>query len=212
MRFAVLLVGILASAALETDALAKDTTAPAEITATGIKPFDDVFMQAKDIQTNLTTSKTKLQTANDDVNTSLGLAKGTPFKDALADLNKKADGKVKVAMTGKTPTLTAQDGCPDNVKASIDATNKAATEISSVVDNMATLTTQAQALVDQTAAFPGQVPSMAKDAGIKVTEVPKATKTVKSNITIVSQTPSQVKAVSDQAVSMLDAVASTFPK
>jgi hypothetical protein len=211
MRIAVLLVGLLASAALDTAAFAKDA-APAEITATGIKPFDDVFMQAKDIQTNLTTSKAKLQTANDDVNTSLGLAKGTPFKDALADLNKKADGKVKVAMTGKTPTLTAQDGCPDNVKASIDATNKAVSEISAVVDNMATLSTQAKALVDQTAAFPGQVPSMAKDAGIKVTEVPKATKTVKSNIGIVGQTPAQVKAVSDEAVSMLDAVASTFPK
>ena len=211
MRFAVLLVGLLASAVFDTAASAKDT-APPEITATGIKEFDDVFMQAKDIQTNLTTSKTKLQTANEDVNSSLGLAKGTPFKDAMADLNKKADGKVKVAMTGKTPTLTAADGCPDNVKASVDATNKAAGEISGVVDNMATLATQSQALVEQSAQFVEKAPDAIKNSGISVTQVPKVTKTIKTNVGIVQQTPGQAKALGAEATGMLDAVASTFPK
>ena len=211
MRIAVLLVGILASAVFDTTAFAKDT-APTEISATGIKEFDDVFMQAKDIQTNLTTSKTKLQTANDDVNSSLGLAKGTPFKDALADLDKKAGGKVTVLMTGKTPTLAAADGCPENVKGAIDTTNKAVSDISSVADDMAKLASQSQALADQTAAFPAKAPDAAKNSGLGVTEIPKATKTVKSNVTIVSKTPGQVKALGDEATSMLDAVASTFPK
>ena len=211
MRIAVFVAALAGAFAFETSAFAKDT-APAEITATGIKEFDDVFMQAKDIQTNLTTSRTKLQTANENVNSSLGLAKGTPFKDAMADLNKKADGKVKVAMTGKTPTLTAMDGCPDNVKASVDATNKAAGEISAVVDNMATLTTQTKELAEKTAKFPGQVPDAAKNSNISVTQIPKVTKTVKTNVTIVEQTPGQVKALGDEATSMLDAIASTFPK
>jgi hypothetical protein len=215
MRFAVLFAGLVASAiALDTVAVAKDSkdAATVEIAATGIKPFDEVFMQAKDIQSNLTSSKAKLQTANDNVNSSLGLAKGTPFKDALADLNKKADGKVKVLITGKTPTLTAEDGLPDNVKASVDTTNKAISEISSVVESLAQVPAQSQALADQTAAFPGQVNAkLITDSGLKVTDVPKVTKTVKSNVTIVSQTPAQAKAVSDQAVSMLDSVASTFP-
>jgi hypothetical protein len=46
MRIAVLLVGFLASAVFDTAAVAKDT-APPEITATGIKEFDDVFMQGQ---------------------------------------------------------------------------------------------------------------------------------------------------------------------
>jgi methyl-accepting chemotaxis protein len=211
MRIAVLLVGLFASAAFDTAASAKDT-APPEITATGIKDFDDVFMQAKDIQTNLTTSKTKLQTANDDVNTSLGLTKGTPFKDAMADLNKKADGKVKVAMTGKTPTLTAADGCPANVKASVDATNKAVGEISAVVDNMATLASQSEELAKQSEQFVEKAPEAISKSGISVTQVPKVTKTVKTNVGIVEQTPGQVKALGAEATGMLDAVASTFPK
>ena len=211
MRIAVLLVGLLASAAFDTTAMAKDT-APAEITATGVQSVDDVFMKAKDIQMNLTTSKSKLQKANDDVNSSLGLAKGTPFKDALADLNKKADGKVKVAMTGKTPTLTAQDGCPDNVKASIDVTNKAIGEISSVADDMAALSPQAQALADESAKLVTDIPSVAKNSGLGITEIPKFTKTVKSDATIVAQTPAQAKALAEEAKSMLDAVMSTFPK
>jgi hypothetical protein len=211
MRIAVLLVGLLASAAFDTAAFAKDT-APPEITATGIKDFDEVFMQAKDIQTNLTTSKSKLQTANDDVNSSLGLAKGTPFKDAMADLNKKADGKVKVAMTGKTPTLTAQEGCPANVKASVDATNKAASQISAVVDNMVTLEQQSEELVEKSEHFVEKAPEAISNSGISVTQVPKVTKTVKTNVGIVEKTPGQVKALGDEATSMLDAVASTFPK
>ena len=56
MRIAVLFVGLLASAAFDPTAMAKDT-APAEISATGVQELDDVFMKAKDIQTNLTTSK-----------------------------------------------------------------------------------------------------------------------------------------------------------
>ena len=206
MRFAVLLLGLLASAA----AVAKEVAT--EIAATGIKPFDEVFMQAKDIQTNLTSSKAKLQTANDNVDSSLGLAKGTPFADAMKDLNTKANGKVKVAMNGKMPTLTAEDGCPDNVKASVDTANKAFVEIGAVADNLAQVPAQAQALADQAAGFPGQVNAkLITDSGLKVTDVPKVTKTVKANLTIVAQTPTQAKAIGDQAVSMLDSVASTFP-
>jgi len=211
MRIAVLLVGLLASAVFDTAAFAKDT-APPEITATGIKEFDDVFMQAKDIQTNLTTSQGKLQTANDDVNSSLGLTKGTPFKDAMADLNKKADGKIKVAMTGKTPTLTAADGCPDNVKASIDATNKAVGQISAVVDNMGELEKQSEELVKQSEQFVEKAPAAISNSGISITSAPKVTKTIKTNVGIVEKTPGQVKALGDEATSMLDAVASTFPK
>jgi hypothetical protein len=211
MRIAVLLVGLLASAVFDTAAFAKDT-APPEITATGIKEFDDVFMQAKDIQTNLTTSKGKLQTANDDVNSALGLTKGTPFKDAMADLNKKADGKVKVAMTGKTPTLTAADGCPDNVKASVDATNKAVGQISSVGDDMVTLEKQSEELVKQSAQFVEKAPEAISNSGISVTQVPKVTKIIKTNVGIVQQTPGQAKALGAEATGMLDAVASTFPK
>jgi len=211
MRIAVLLVGLLASAVFDTAAFAKDT-APPEITATGIKEFDDVFMQAKAIQTNLTTSKGKLQTANDDVNSALGLTKGTPFKDAMADLNKKADGKVKVAMTGKTPTLTAADGCPDNVKASVDATNKAVGQISSVGDDMVTLEKQSEELVKQSAQFVEKAPEAISNSGISVTQVPKVTKIIKTNVGIVQQTPGQAKALGAEATGMLDAVASTFPK
>jgi hypothetical protein len=215
MRFAVLFAGLVASAiAFETVASAKDSkdTVAAEIQTTGIKPFDEVFLQAKDIQTNLTGSKAKLQTANDNVDSSLGLAKGTPFADAMKDLNAKANGKVKVAVNGKMPTLTAEEGCPENVKASVDTANKAFVEIGAVADNLAQVPAQAQALADQAAQFPGQISAkLITDSGLKVTDVPKVTKTVKANLTIVAQTPAQAKAVGDQAVSMLDSVASTFP-
>ena len=136
----------------------------------------------------------------------------TKPKALIGEIEKGPHGKVKVAMTGKTPTLTAQEGCPDNVKDSINATNKAAGEISEVVDNMATLAKESQELADQSAKFVEKAPEAISNSGISVTQVPKVTKTVKTNVGIVQKTPSQVEALGDEATSMLDAVASTFPK
>jgi hypothetical protein len=196
----------------EADTTAEASTeAPASIQTTGIKEFDDVFTKAKDMHTTLDSAQAKLKSANDNVNTTLGLAAGTPFKTALADLKTKADGKIKVAMNGSTPTLSVEDGVPDNVKAAVDATNTAITDVTTTIASLAALPDQAKALTTECQAFPGKLnASMITASGLKVTDLPKVTKTLKSNVVIVSQTPDRAKAVVDEATGMIGSVSSAF--
>jgi hypothetical protein len=108
----------------------------------------------------------------------------------MADLNKKADGKVKVADDRQDARpQTAADGCPANVKASVDATNKAVTEISAVVDNMGTLTSQSQELAKQSETVHREGARGHLELRDQHHLGPKVTKTIKTNVGIVEQTP-----------------------
>jgi hypothetical protein len=187
----------------------KDSSATTEyivIETTGLSAIDDVFTKVADIQTKLTEIETNLKTSNDNIATSLGLAAGTPVKDAIADLKSKAEGKIEVAMEGTTPTLKAKDGVPENVTAGIDAVNGAIKAWTDSAATVATLKSDVDALVTASKELPGKVPESAKASGLGAKDIVKATKTTGSNVKATGQTADRAKAVGEALVSNIDTV------
>jgi hypothetical protein len=199
---------LLAFAVPSQDAWAKkgDSAEVISIETTGISAFDDVFGKVKDIQDKLTSIETNLQTSNDNIATTLGLAAGTPVKDAIADLKAKAEGKIEVAMDGTTPTLKAKDGVPENVTAGIEAVNTAIKAWTESAATVATLKSDVDALVASTKEMPGKVPEAAKSAGLGAKDIVKVTKTVGSNVKATGQTADRTKAVGEAIVANVDTV------
>ncbi len=133
------------------------------IVLTGISQFDGVFGQAKDIQDKLKAETESLGKARTDVNTALEVATDSPFETALADLVKKAEKKVGVAMEGTMPKLSASSAVPANVQKGIDAVNGLITAAGHAVTTATGLKADATALVSACTGFPAQVPSLVKN-------------------------------------------------
>lgn len=133
------------------------------IVLTGISQFDGVFGKAKDIQDKLTAETASLTKARTDVNTALEVATDSPFETALADLVKKAEKKIGVAMEGTMPKLSASSAVPENVQKGIDAVNGLIGAATHAVGTATGLKADATALASECAGFPAQLPSLVKN-------------------------------------------------
>lgn len=211
---------LFASTFTPTDAFAKkDKSAEAEADAgatfevlpieeTGISAFDDVFMKAKAINDKLTTSHDNIVAANDNIVTALGLTKGSPVGDAIAQLKKDAPGMLTVTMDGMKPAVDVQPDAPDNVKNAVAAINGASDALVSTSAALATIPGEAKALVDACKEFPAKVPAIAKEAGLKATEIPSLLKKVKNNVKATGQIPNNTKVLVDTTGDTLNIIKS----
>lgn len=176
----------------------------------GLKSIDDVFAPVKQMHGTLSSAEGSMASANTNLATALSLPQGTPFADALAELQKRADGKVTVAMQGTVPKLAASDAVPSDVQAAIDATNGLTTSIASSVQAITQIPAQVQAVIPQISKLPQTFPAEAKTLGAKVTEIPKMLTTLKNNVEATVQTPERAAELLKQIEGTLSLVTTTF--
>jgi hypothetical protein len=211
------LAGALALATLlmsEAHAGKKDSKGKADpptIEMTGLKSFDKVFSEFQDIDTKIGNAEQAMKVAKRKLNEALELEKGTPLKDGIADLKTQADGKVKVAMKGKQPTLAASDAVPENVSNAIDAVNAMTEQLTTAIEELATVPEDIKRLSEASADFPSSLKDELSKSGAKVTEAPKILKTLKGNVAATGQLPERSGKVATRAGNMVKMVAETFP-
>lgn len=177
---------------------------------TGIESIDSVFREARDIDVRLDNARTSLTVGRDELNAALGLSEGTPFADALADLQAKAQGKLQVTMNGTTPTLSVSDAVPANVQAAVDAANRAVGNYQAAVDELLGVKDELQGLVSACQALPGQIQKDAGSLGLKLTEIPKTLGTVNDNLGLVQNFPNRVDRLTGELNANLQAVTGAF--
>ena len=187
-----------------------DPAAPLTITTTGIAAVDDVFAPAGDIVNTVTGTKTALDNVNKNLASSLGMAEGTPLKDALASLKEKAAGKLTVAMNSQgMPELKPSDALPEDVQKALDGFNASIGEISALVPKLAEIPAKAQEVVAAAQALVANPSGLAK-SGVKPTEIPKVVKTVKNNITVLTKLPTEAASLTTSLKDLATSVQGAF--
>jgi len=171
--------------------------ATAEIEPTGVKEFDDVFEKVKAIHTDLGTMETKVGSSRSDVATALGLAKDTSFADSFAELKKRGEGKLNVALDDrKLPKLKAEDAAPDDVKTPASKVNASTDAMVSAKDRLPSIKDNSLALEKEVEHFPGKVNAdLIEKNNLSVTSLPKVLKKTESNVKVTAATPQRVEAV-----------------
>ena len=193
----------------ETEATA-DAAAPLTITTTGIAAVDGVFTPAGEILGTISGTKTALDNVSKNLTTALGLADGTPLKDALASLKEKAAGKLTVAMNEQgMPELKPSDALPEDVQKALDGFNASIGEISALVPKLAEIPQKAQEVVAAAQALVAN-PSSLASSGVKPTEIPKVVKAVKNNITVLGKLPTEAGALTTSLKDLATSVQGAF--
>ncbi len=155
---------------------------------TGIAELDTFFARAQAPLDTLAAARTSIYQVNTSLVSALGLKEGTPFKDALADLQAKGGDGISVALNGAMPSLKASDAAPANVVAAVDATNAAfaaAGAAGAALVGIAGLPEQFAALIDEgkTFADPAKLKSMVSNP----TQLPKATSKTGKNLSTLAK-------------------------
>ena len=186
--------------------------APAEdelvIKTTGIADIDALFEKANAPIASIKTARTAIDSLGTNLTTALGLPAGTPFKDALADLKTKAEGKITVAMNEQgMPELKPSDAVPANVQAGIDAVNGGITDVQTAAAALVEIPNQMKELIAQAQSFN---PKSLMSAGVKPTEAPKIMKTIMGNINVLTKAPEEVKLLGDAVTGLKADIQAAF--
>lgn len=146
---------------------------------TGSAKLDGVFKKSETPLETVATVRDDVRGVNTNLVSALGLSQGTPFKDALADLQSKAEGKINVAFeNNKLPTFKAEEGVPDNVNAAVDGLNASFGKLGDAGDKLSKAGEELVAAATEAADLVGKP----KELGLKATQIPKATSNANKNI------------------------------
>ncbi|MCA9568560.1 MAG: hypothetical protein KC656_11990, partial [Myxococcales bacterium] len=147
--------------------------------ATGSDALDSIFKKSEGPIETMATLRDEIRGVSTKLVESLGLTQGTPFKDALTDLQTKAEGKINVSFAeNKWPTFSAAEGCPENVKASISTLNSSMVELTSAEDKLKDVGKQMGVVAEEAADLAAEP----KNLGLSATQAPKAVLKSKKNI------------------------------
>jgi hypothetical protein len=190
----------------------KSTDTSAVIEPTGVKEFDDIFTQVKDIHTDLAAMETQIKSSRENVATALGLAKETTFADSFAELKKRGAGKLTVALDDKKlPTLKAEDAAPDDVKTAASKVNDSSDALAAAKDRLPSIQKNTLELKDQVVEFPGKVDKdLMKKNDLGVTDLPKVLSKTKSDASITASTPARAEAVGSEIAAYFESLSSAF--
>jgi len=174
---------------------------------TGSASLDAVFKKSETPLETIATINADVKAVNTGLVTALGLKDGTPFADALADLQSKAEGKINVAFEdNKMPKFEAAEGCPENVKTSIDALNSSFGKLGDAGDKLVTAGTQ----LGEAAGEAANLVSKPKDLGLKATQIPKATSKANKNIKKLKSGIELTKSLAEEVGTLAKDVRSSF--
>lgn len=185
---------------------------------TGIKSFDKVFREVGDIDQRLSHAENQLRTGRTNLNAALGLPKGTPFADALTDLQSKAGGKLRLAVGGGgIPKLEPTDAVPRNVQVAVDGFNGFTQNLTSSFADVKDLSKDITGLVDATAKMPNNLVkefTKSSNGSVNLLEklfvLPKAVKATTHNIKIVTGLDDRVTSLSNRMTDLVQVVNQSF--
>jgi hypothetical protein len=183
------------------------------IQKTGIEAFDSVFSQVADIHGQLDVADQTLKDGKKALTGALGLGRGFSFADAMSELKNRAEGKVKLAMKGTTPTLELTDAVPSDVQNAVTAVNKAITDYQASVVALAALPEESKALTEQVKDFPKTFRKEYAHFKLSLSNIKKTwtkAKKIKSNIDVTAKTPDRAAQVVDRLNENVAVVTSTF--
>lgn len=150
-----------------------------EIVETGSAPLDSIFDKSQQPIETVASLRDEIRGVKGKLVESLGLTQGTPFKDALADLQKKSEDKINVSFADKKwPTFEVQEGVPENVRASVATLNSSLTELFAARDKLK----EAGAVLEQIADEASELAAEPSNLALKATAVPKAVLRSKKNV------------------------------
>lgn len=183
----------------------------AQITMTGFKSFDKVFKEVADIDARISVAEDALKFAKRDLNIALDLKRGTPLKDALADLKVKGGENLSVAMTGKVPQLSVSDLAPENITNAVAAVNGLTSSLVTSIDQLAGVPEEVAALTKQAQKFPERAKKeFAGDPIGALFKAPKLVKSLNSNLKVTGSLPSRSTKVTGRATEILSVVSTEF--
>lgn len=190
----------------------KDKKKDKGIQETGIEAFDKVFSDVGSIDARLSNASKVLSSAKKELNTTLGLKKGTPLSDAIKELNTRADGKIGLAMNGKVPKLEPTDAVPTDVQTGIDSVNQMNTDIVTAIADLTQASKDVSSLVKQTKTFPKEIKNEFEGEGLldKIFKMPKAAKATGHNLGITKELPKKTESVLGRMQDIEQTVRSEF--
>lgn len=191
-----------------------ENAAKSKVKMTGLKSFDDVFVQVAEIDGTLVGIEESLTNAKVNLNQALGLKDDTGITTALNTLKTTGGDKVGFSLNGAVPTLNALSGTPDNVMLAINAVNALTTDLVSSYGALEAMPGQVSALAKQTQAFPDKLKNeFQKDNDglmAMLFELPKTASALSTDLKIVTGLPGRVTGVTKSSTEIVDAVTSTF--
>lgn len=188
------------------------------IQVTGIKSFDRVFKEVGDIDRRLSHAENQLRSGRQNLNAALGLPKGTPFADALADLQNKAEGNLRLGLSGGgIPKLEATDAVPSNVQKAVDGFNGFTTNLTSSLDDVGQVSKDISHLVNATSKMPANLMqefSKSSNGTIGLIEklfiLPKAIKNTTHNVKVVAGLDDRVSLLNHRIQDLVGTVQNSF--
>lgn len=183
-----------------------------QIQLTKIQEFDPSLTKAKGIHERLEATENKLQNANKSLAATLKLPETTSIEDSLAELRKRADNKIELALEkGRIPRLKPTDAVPSDVQQGIDTVNGMMDDLGASLEQIEAMPTEVDALIKEVQTFPSQLkPELLKKNNIAVTELGKLTKTLNADLKAIEATPERIKAVTDQTMNLFGKVQKAF--
>ena len=177
----------------------------AAIQMTGIKEFDDLFMQAKAIQDRVVALRMKLAEGRAAFAGALGASPDTDISILADQARGSLMSSISVSMARGVPSFSARAGAPPEAKQAAAGLSTMAETAEETTKEMAKLKDDVMALINDAQAFPGQAPSAAqaalKDGSIKFMEVPKVPKKVVGNVKAMSGLPKEIAGLAADAAS-----------
>lgn len=214
LRTLLLAVGLVGMAVAPADGWAKEKSPGAEfdVKMLGIDSIDEVLKQIKKIDNLVDEAANGRAQGREAINTALGLKEGTPLQTALADLQNKAKGQLKVVSKGGKLQLEATDAVPTNVKAAVDAVNVAMESYGTSIKSLAALPKEIAAVQKKAK---GLKPKLKKELTnpanlVKVPEVLGNMKHFKTNLKIAADLPSRTKKVTKNLNGDMKVMVTTF--
>lgn len=176
----------------------------------GINAFDAVFTQARDIDKILDRARKQIRNGRTNLNSALGLTQGTPWADAVSQLQKKGGSKLRLASSGGGFKLQASDAVPNNVKSAVSAMNSTLGNYRTALTQMANLPKEIKQLNAAAAKFPDRIQRNYNNLGISAFELPQILSTTSNNLQMMSRFPKRVTKLSGDINSNLNVVRKLF--
>jgi hypothetical protein len=180
----------------------------------GIESIDAVFKRLDRLDKKVRDAEREVNTSQRNLNKALGIKNDQPIQKALDNLQKRAEGKVKVATKGGPPRLEPTDAVPANIQQAIDAVNAMVKSFIAAIDDLKDVPKLSKALIDECKALPNSLRAEVASGpggfiGV-IFELPKALKAVTNNIKVASSLPKRTVTVTTKMANVVGTVTNEF--
>ena len=212
MWTAVLGIGLVSA---DAEAKKKRKGAPTHIRMTGVKSFDKVFRQARKANNKLKAAQGDLRESRVALRKALGLSKRSTYVQGLRELQRRADGKLRVWVNGGRVQLRATEAIPSDVQKGIDAVNELTRTIPAAVRNLNGVKSESAKMFRKAQRFPDNMMAELGRQGIDglwamLFRAPKITRKTLHNVRVIGAMPQRAAKASADLVQVSTTIKSIF--